>query len=89
MVNNLFNSFKDYKCNNNIERLEELYLYFEKIIYNISKSMPYDEGHTDLIIEFIKLINSNKLDNCRVCKLNRVFIEKRISLLQVHYILPL
>lgn len=64
MEKDILNLFKDYKYNNNIKRLEELYLYFEKTISNLSKSMPYDEGHTDLIIEFIKLINSDKLNNC-------------------------
>ena len=64
MDSNLFILFKNYKIDNNSKKLEEIYLYFKEEIYNISKGMPYEEGHSDLIIEFIKLLNSSKLNHC-------------------------
>lgn len=61
MDNYLFNLLKKYQSHNTSDVKEDLYTYFKPIVDNISKKSSFEFLNSDLIIEFLELINKINL----------------------------
>ena len=57
MDNYLFNLLKKYQNHNTSDIRENIYTHFKPIVDNISKKSPFEFLNSDLIIEFLELIN--------------------------------